>query len=203
MIFSRASKLSYGEWLALWLSRVFHPFVITIPTLALALLLTGSTWHESLLWTSVAVAIVTLPLALWVAVNVRRGRYSDSFVTIREQRRSLYLLAGICFIALTVVLSVTRAPIIALACLYAAVGANTIAAVVNRYVTKVSLHATATAGCAAVLFSLSAPIGAVLWLITLAVGWARVRLAHHTIGQILVGWGIATACVWIVWDFIF
>jgi membrane-associated phospholipid phosphatase len=175
MIFSRASKLSYGEWLALWLSRVFHPFVITIPTLALALLLTGSTWHESLLWTSVAVAIVTLPLALWVAVNVRRGRYSDSFVTIREQRRSLYLLAGICFIALTVVLSVT----------------------------KVSLHAMATAGCAAVLFSLSAPIGAVLWLITLAVGWARVRLAHHTIGQILVGWGIATASVWIVWYFMF
>lgn len=189
-----------SDLIARWLSRVFHPFIVVIPTLFLAAYLATSSLAEALKWTVAAVAIVILPVSIFILVNVGRGQYSDPYVSIREHRHSLYLVGGACLLLLLAFLILADAPRIIVACLYAAVAANAVGALVNRF-SKVSVHAAAMAGCTTVLFSLSVAIGLAMAAITLILGWARVRTEDHSLGQVVMGWAIATACVLIVFSF--
>jgi membrane-associated phospholipid phosphatase len=182
------------DQIAKWLSRVFHPFLVSVVTLILVIYLDGTIMLEAVKWTIIGFGIVILPLTLYLAINVRRGRYSDWSISIREQRYGIYLLAGLCFIILVFTFIWAGAPPIALACLYAALATVSLSALINRLATKVSLHAVALAGCAAALFWVSTSLGIFLAIAALSVGWARVQLHHHTLVQVLLGWAIASGC---------
>ncbi len=186
--------------LAKMLSNIFHPFLISLVTLVLVIYLDGTALVDAIRWTVAGFGIVILPLAIYLIINVRRGRYSDWSISIREQRYNIYILAGICFIVLVLIFILGDAPGIALACLYAALGTTIVAAIINRLATKVSLHAVAMAGCAAALFWVAPPLGLFLGFASLLVGWARMRLKHHTFVQILLGWGVSIASVVVVFN---
>lgn len=180
---------------AQWLSRVFHPFTISLVVFWLTMYLSGTSALESLWWTAVGFIVVIAPLLGVVIYNVRGGRFTDMDVSIREHRYGLYALAFICFAMLIAILNLFGAPRIALGCLYAAAFAIAVGALINRAFTKISLHSVAMAGCAAVLFFVSPAAGAILSLITLLVGWSRIHLNRHTPGQVLLGWLVAAVCV--------
>lgn len=184
--------------LARLLSNLFHPFLISLVTLVLLIYLDGNTLLAAVKWTAISFAVVILPLTIYLAINVRRGHYSDWSISIREQRYTIYFLAGICFVVLVLLFIGVNAPAIALACLYAALPTVVIAAMINRLITKISLHAVAMAGCAAALFWMSPWLGLLVAAAGLAVSWARVQLQHHTLPQILLGWGVAAGSVFIV-----
>ncbi len=186
--------------LARLFSNVFHPFLVSLLTLVLVIYLDGTALLDAIKWTVIGFGIVILPLTIYLIVNVRRGRYSDWSISIREQRHTIYLLAGICFVILVLTFIWTGAPPIALACLYAALPTVAIAAVINRLVTKISLHAVAMAGCAAALYWVSPLLGVLLALAGIGVSWARMRLKHHTLAQILLGWGVAAGSVFVVFS---
>ncbi|MCP4362710.1 MAG: hypothetical protein GY796_32295, partial [Chloroflexi bacterium] len=67
--------------------------------------------------------------------------------------------------------------------------------IVNRFWTKVSIHAGAMAGVAAAAAFYSIPLAVLLVAGTLAVSWARLVTKRHTAGQAIVAWVIATVCV--------
>src|SRR5690606_2077460 len=68
--------------LAVWTSRIFHPFVVPVPTLLVALRLLGVGWREALGWTALCVAVaIGPPTALLVAQRIRRGD-GDWYVTV-------------------------------------------------------------------------------------------------------------------------
>lgn len=187
-----------GHTAAQWLSRVFHPFTISLAVFWLTMYLSGTSALESLWWTAVGFIVVIAPLLGAVIYNVRRGRYTDMDVSIREHRYELYALAFVCFAALIVILNLFGAPRIAVGCLYAAALAIAVGALINRAFTKISLHSVAMAGCAAVLFFVSPAAGAIVSLVALLVGWSRIHLNHHTPGQVLLGWLVAAVCAAIV-----
>lgn len=186
--------------LARLLSAVFHPFLLSLATLAWVIYLDEGSWGQAWLWTGLGLAIVVLPLSLFIFFNKRHGRYTDWDISIREQRANIYKLAGVCFVLLLFIFVWAGAPTIALACLFAALLAVLLAAMINQKVSKISLHAVAVAGCTAVLFSMSVPAALLVALIGLAVSWARLHLQQHTVTQILLGWGVATTAVVIVFE---
>jgi membrane-associated phospholipid phosphatase len=198
MISSTKQDLSRSERLARWLSTIFHPFPVSVVTLVLVLYLDGATWTEALLWTAVGFAIVIVPLTIFLGVNVQRGRYSDWSLSIREERQTIFILTGICFAILVLTFIWAGAPTIALACLYAALATVVMAAGINRLVTKISLHAIAVAGCAAALYWVAPPLGLLLAVAGIAVSWSRMALKHHTLAQIVLGWGVAVGSVVVV-----
>jgi len=174
------------DHLAKLLSRVFHPFAICIPSLWAAIYLyTASTW-TAFLWSAITLAIFLLPLWLFVRIMVNAGRYSDHDISIREQRHSAYLAAGVSLLVLITTYALAGAPRIAYACILVIVLAALLGAAINR-ITKVSLHTIVAASCAIALGYLSWPVGIGLGLGVVAVGWARLHLKHHTIGQVLLG----------------
>ncbi len=179
--------------LAVWVSRVFHPFVVPLPVLVAALRLSGSSWHAALGWTLVCVGGVILPSVALLVRERRRSGDGDWFVTAREQRRGLYGLGIACLLALLPIAHLLGAPRLLVASLVSALVATVLGAVLNR-VTKPSVHVGASAG-SAVLLSHAAPLaGAALGLAALGVAWSRIRLAHHTPLQVALGGGIGAGC---------
>src|SRR3989337_2900156 len=136
-------------------------------------------------------------MALLLFWGVRSGKYSDASVSIREQRTSIYAVGGTCLVILLAVLIIGKAPVVIVACLVSAVIATVLGYVINRY-TKLSLHSAAMAGCTAVLLWTTPLIGVVMAIFAPLVGWARIRLKHHTPGQILIGWMVSVICVLII-----
>ena len=190
-------NVSQADRIAGLVSHIFHPLVVVIPTLVIAMIRLGSTIWEAIFWTVLSIAIVNLPMALLLFWGVRSGKYSDASVSIREQRTSIYAVGGTCLVILLAVLIIGKAPVIIIACLVSAVIATVLGYVINRY-TKLSLHSAAMAGCTAVLLWTAPLIGVIMAVCAPLVGWARIRLKHHTPVQILIGWMVSMICVFVV-----
>jgi membrane-associated phospholipid phosphatase len=190
---------SQADRFAELVSYVFHPLVVVIPTLVIAMTHMGSTFWEAIFWTVLSIAIVNLPMALLLFWGVRSGKYSDASVSIREQRTSIFAVGGTCLVILLALLIIGNAPIVIIACLVSAVIATALGYWINRY-TKLSLHSAAMAGCTAVLLLTAPLIGVIMAVFAPLVGWARIRLKHHTPVQILIGWMVSMICVFVVFS---
>jgi membrane-associated phospholipid phosphatase len=183
------------------LSWIFHPFVISIPTLWYAAYAMTHDGGTSAQWTAFFIVIVILPAIVFIAFRMRRGHYTDADVSVRQHRFSLYLFGGGCFILGVVLFAMLGAPRILVASLLAALVALAIGTLVTTR-TKASVHAGVTAGCAAVLFFVSLPSALLVTVAALTVGWARVYLHQHTPPQVVLGWAIALVSVAIVFPFL-
>ena len=91
------------EFLAKWLSRVFHPFVLSVIALGLSVYLETGSWAQAALWSAICLAAFLLPFAVLVGVMVLAGHYSDLDVSIREQRHGLYVVAGVGLVLLVAI----------------------------------------------------------------------------------------------------
>jgi len=59
---------------AVWVSRLFHPFVVPVPMLVVALLLLGVGWREAFAWTALCVGVAIVPpTVLLVALLYTQG----------------------------------------------------------------------------------------------------------------------------------
>jgi membrane-associated phospholipid phosphatase len=183
---------------AIWLSRAFHPFIVSVLTLWLAQLLSGYGWTGATLWTMLSFSIVILPSLIFILVRVKSGRYQDIDVSIRNDRYILYLLGGSCLILMIILLIVFQAPAIAQRTLQAGLLSIIVGSVFNRFVNKLSLHVLTVAGCAVVLFLVSPIAGVALGLVSILVAWSRVYLTRHTIPEVVWGWVVGVICT-IVW----
>jgi membrane-associated phospholipid phosphatase len=56
------------------------------------------------------------------------------------------------------------------------------------------------AGCTAVLLWTAPLIGVIMAIFAPLVGWARIRMKHHTPVQILIGWMVSMICVFVVFQ---
>jgi hypothetical protein len=181
--------------LAEGISNIFHPFVVAIPTMIIAMVRQGAGLWPSLFWTVLAVCVVIVPLSFLVYVGVRSGRYHDASLSLREQRHGLYATAALLFALLLVILIWGKAPQVLLACLLSALAATMIASFINRQFTKLSLHSVGMAGYTTVLLLTAPALGIAMALFAPLVGWARIRLNHHTPLQIVIGWSVSAICV--------
>lgn len=114
---------------------------------------------------------------------------------MREDRYLLYGLAGICCVLLTILLAVLNAPEMVQETLHAALFAFVVAAVLNRFVGKVSLHMLVMGGSAAVLAFVSVPLAVLLGLLGLLVGWSQLYLTRHVFYELILGWSVGLACL--------
>jgi membrane-associated phospholipid phosphatase len=195
---SSSARQSIMQQGATWLSRVFHPFIVSVATLWLAMKLSGYDWLESTLWTLLSFAIVILPTLLFILARVRQGRYKDVDVSMREDRPVLYALGGSCMVLVIVLLAIFQAPVIAQKTLQAGFVSIVIGSLVNKYLNKVSLHVLTVAGCTVVLFFVSPIAGIALGIVSLLMAWSRLHLSRHTLPEVILGWLVGIVCT-VVW----
>ncbi len=179
-------------------SIVIHPLLFPLLTLIVVGL---SITHDIVKTTVLAVlsvAVTSVPVALVVWVQVKRGAWSDLDVSHRRQRFLLYPFTLACLGLLAVIYAKIGVPAQAIRSVIGLLLASFIDGAINLY-WKVSAHATTAAACAALLWQL---VPGTFWGPTAAagaalVGWSRVELGRHTKGQVIAGWfvGAGTALV--------
>lgn len=177
---------------AAWISRLSHPFLVPVPTLLAALRLDGEPWSRALAWAAISIGVGIVPPTLLLIAQRRRRGDQDWYVTVREERFGLYALGLVCLAALLAIAHTAGAPPLLLPSLAAAIAATAVGALVNR-VTKVSVHVGAATGCAVLLAWVEPRLAFGAAAAVALVAWSRLRLGHHTPGQVLLGAAIAAS----------
>ncbi len=180
------------RFVARTLGVVLHPGVVG-PVGVFAL-----TWaslrdaRQALAWTLASVLVVLPVAALWI-VGVRRGRYSDADLSVREERPGLLsaalVMAG--FFALGAHL-IHAPPAVRLLAVCGLIATGLLTGLTLAGL-KASGHVAVPVGVLALLEGSSHRGLLPFAVAAVALSWARVREGRHTPREVLAGWGIAGA----------
>lgn len=177
---------------AFLVSAVASPF-ITISVCAVGVIVrhTGSIAEAARYGIPFFALAIVLPGA-WIAVGVRKGRFTDPHVMVREQRAEPFAVANIGALALVLVYMTLRAPV-ELRAAAANMLANGIVFMLITRFWKVSIHAAAYATSVLVASVLIHPAIAWLALGFPLVVWSRLRRQRHSLGQALAAAALVLA----------
>jgi hypothetical protein len=165
-------------FIAQTLSLAGHPF-FTIP-------LTVAVLARSWRYAAVIAVTTTLPIALIIARNVRRGTWSDADVSRRDQRSSLYYAMVPVLLVSGIALHLTGASPRMMAGVLAAAIMLIAGLLANRFL-KVSMHLMFDAYCAINLAAVFPRLIPLFVLALAAVAWSRRKLDRHTWAELAVG----------------
>lgn len=183
-----------GYDIGLRLSQIFHPVFVSVVTLFLVGLYATATPLRGLGWAALCTAMQIVPNTAFFAWRMRQGAFSDSDVSVRQQRTELYLVGAASMVLGIVVLLLLGAPAVFVKATVAGLLLTLSCMLINLF-WKISVHAATMASCATILGLFSATLGGIIWLCALSVGWARVRTGNHSPAQVLAGFAVAAACV--------
>src|SRR3989475_7316575 len=123
----------------------------------------------------------------------------DANVQDREDRPVLFAIAILSYLVGFALLRYLGAPFIFSALMFAYFANTTLAAVITRYLTKVSIHTWGITGpSVAILYSFGA-FGFLLMLVAGAiVGGTRIRLGYHTWRQVALSFVASIPLTWFI-----
>ena len=152
-------------------------------------------------WTLLTLATAVLPLLAFIALQTRRGAFADDQVPERHLRNQVYLVGNACLLVCLLILVLLRAPRSLVTLLLAMLASSAIATGLNlRW--KVSVHTGSVAGAAVSLLALVGPPALPTMVLIPLVGWTRVALRRHTLGQViaggLIGGGVTAFVFWLM-----
>ena len=126
-------------------------------------------------------------LAIYVVRKWRRGELTDVDVSTREQRPRVFAVgiaasavATLAMIATKQNMAVVRGT--AIACITLVV-----MALVNRFLSKASLHSAFAAIAAGIVWRSSPAVSMAFAVVALVVAWSRVRYGRHTASEVAAG----------------
>lgn len=132
-----------------------------------------------------ALFVCVLPLLLLLGL-VRLGKVTDHHVSNRGQRAPVLLMALASVVAGLLVLVAVGAPPSVVVMVLAIVGGIVVIGAVSPF-WKISGHAAAISSSAVITALMLGPAWLPLLLLIPAVGWSRVVLRAHTVGQVVAG----------------
>ena len=175
------------------LSTIFNPFLTAT---ALFIIVSHAFAHHSTLqfwaFSTVGVLAFTIAPLTFVLYLYLTGRISDFDISERPERERVFAGFVVIYLIAAVSLSLAHAPVQLQAITWGYWGTALATMVITRW-WKISTHAFGIAGPFAAMFVLfnlqPLPYVALVPL----VGWARVHLRSHTVGQVLGGAALAVA----------
>ncbi|MFJ4267295.1 phosphatidic acid phosphatase [Paenarthrobacter nicotinovorans] len=188
-----------GPWrtFARILTEVFQPPVVVLVLLLISPAIEpgfpGTMWFGLL----GAFFVCVLPLA-YVLVMVKLGRISDHHVSDRRQRPALLLMALVSVVTGLLVLQLIGGPVSVSVMIIALIAGIAVLAVVSAF-WKMSGHASALAAAVVIAVLMFGPAWLPLFVLVPVVGWSRLVLRAHTLGQVIAGslfGGIFIAGLW-------
>jgi len=170
---------------ARWISRVGHPFVLPLVALLIVTLQVVPPW-QALGIVALTLVTTTVPLLIYTRRQIRRERWTDYDVSVRQDRYRLYplLLAVLGLSAL--VFWFVGGPRFMIRGLLASM-VLAFAAMLANLVLKVSLHTALSVFCALVILALNNWLGIGACIFAMLIGWSRVVLKRHTTAEVISG----------------
>ncbi|MEV4344469.1 phosphoesterase PA-phosphatase [Actinoplanes sp. NPDC049596] len=171
------------------ITEVFSPGLLVAALLAVVVWHVADSLAEALTWGAIAIGAASLLPVLYILRGVRRGRWTDKHVIVHSQRRKPLLIILVSTATGIGALALAGAPRTLLMLIASMVLSLLVAVPVTLlFGWGVSIHALVAAGSVAALTVLHGwPVAAVGCVVVTAVGWARVRLKEHSLGQVVFG----------------
>ena len=181
---------SFDARLARLVSEIFNPLLVALPTFLVIALASAPDVPRALLWWIVTVAGISVAPLLFIWRGVRKGRYSDHHVSVREQRFVPLVFGLGCLVVAFGALYFLSVSRVLIATVSAVIVACVITLLITRY-WKISLHLIGIAGTVTAFTLLFGPRLLLLAPLVALVGWARWRVGAHTPLQALAGTALA------------
>jgi membrane-associated phospholipid phosphatase len=136
---------------------------------------------------------------VYILWQVHQGQLSDLDIQLRKQRARPLLLSIACSGLAWLIMALSAAPV-ELAILAGALWLQMVVVMGITLRWKISMHSTAAAGAATVIWSLvGTPLPLLIGVPLIA--WSRVRLHRHTLSQTVagaaLGFGVVFAALWL------
>lgn len=172
--------------LADYISDILNPLVLGLVMLAVVSFQVTDSFASAAFWFLMITGLNILPVLGFAMFLVRTGRMDALFSNRRHQRHRIYVIGLFFTVMNLLLLNWLEAPAAILAVLVVSVVTVVSFAAINLW-WKISVH-TSTVSAFVVIFLIFFGWWAVpaLGLIP-AMGWARVTLAQHTLGQVIAG----------------
>ncbi|ADJ26112.1 phosphoesterase PA-phosphatase related protein [Dehalogenimonas lykanthroporepellens BL-DC-9] len=172
--------------IANYISDILNPLVLSLIMLAVVSLNVTESFGQAVLWFVLVTAVTILPVLGVAIFLVRTGRMDALFSNRRHQRHRIYVI-GLFFTVMSILLlNWLEAPSAIIAVLVVSLITVVSFAAINLW-WKISVH-TSTISAFVIIMHIFFGWWAVPTLALVpAMGWARVQLAQHTVGQVVAG----------------
>lgn len=174
------------QQMAQLLTEVLAPAVLVVVLLIVVALYSSSSLLSGLGWGALAALFVGVIPYLFLLSGVRRGRWTDKHVRLREQRTVPLLFALACSVVGLFLLGLLGAPDDLIALVIAGL-AGLLVTIAITLAWKISVHAAVAGGTAMILTLLFGLVVVPAWSLVASVAWARVEIQGHTRAQVLAG----------------
>lgn len=178
------------------ISTIFVPPSFTIIVYLIFAFTIETTIQKSL--TVFLVALIfgfVLPITMFVLMR-KKKMISDNDAMVKDQRTLPYLIAIVFYSVGLIILIYAEVSKISIAFWFCYISNTIVTIIINKY-WKISAHSMGASGAAAALFFTFGWSSFVAMIITLLVGWSRIELKCHTIGQVAAGIILAFISVYI------
>lgn len=172
------------------LSGVLHPRYAAVAVFAAVAYKDTGRLSEVLLWCSVLLLCVLLPVLSVIHIGTRQGHYADWTVPDRAERNMIYLVGLVGTGLFWLVSHWLGAPPTVMAVVLAMLISGGLAMVIN-FAWKISVHAGGIAGAACTMVFVYNPLAIPMLAAIPLVCWARVTLGRHTYAQVIAGAALA------------
>jgi hypothetical protein len=171
------------------ISTVLHPVIVLPVSVFLILNFSGLDLIGSFYWMSIWIIMSLVPttLVVWrsgdpgLEVPVRQKRLKPFIAALLSLSASLLFFAWINAPELVLELGIT--------------GVVTIASFgAANSIDKVSIHTGSMVAVAVIFSTFSVPIGSLIFLFSVLVGWSRIGLSRHSLAQVLQGGILGVLC---------
>jgi len=144
----------------------------------------------------VLIALLFLPIAIWIQTRVRAGRYSDFDLSRREDRTTMYPIVLVLILFATGLLFLTHQPEMLSVGMLCVSTMIVIAFLANQWI-KISLHTVFCFFFALVAIKISAAWFVPMLIFAALVAFSRLILKRHRVVELMVGagLGVLTGCV--------
>ncbi|PZR95524.1 MAG: hypothetical protein DLM69_11560 [Candidatus Chloroheliales bacterium] len=187
----------HARTLAAYISNIINPIIVIVPTIILAGFYGSRDFGAGLLWTAIALLSLCIIPASYVIIGVKRGTLSGLHLSSHRERTGPIAVSLISAVIGVVMLALLGASSLFLAVVYSGV-LTSLALAAFTLLWKVSFHSAGITGMVVTSVWLVGALALPLLALIPAVGWARVKLGAHTIGQVLGGAAVAAVVVTLV-----
>jgi membrane-associated phospholipid phosphatase len=183
-----------SEETAKLISLVFSAPVVA--SLAFVVLILSEKASNFLALVVITLAFGTLVPLVFLLFLSRRGIIPDIYASQKDSRAIPFAGAISSYLLGSILLVLARAPSMVTALMLCYFGNSSIMMLISQK-WKISIHASGITGPATALIYSLGVIAAPLLLIVVPVGWARIKLNAHTLGQVSAGALLTIASTWL------
>lgn len=183
---------------AITISYISDGSFISVPIFLIVCLIAVDNKIEAINWAFLCFLFGTVVPYLYIWFLCKKKEINDMHISEKEDRIKPLVVACISYIMFFIILYVLEGPLF-LKSIFAVIIVSTIILTIITYFWKICLHAS---GITFMVITFNILFGK--WMLLMIpliplIGWARVRIKKHTVGQVILGAGITAIITFLIY----